>query len=76
MESLLLSDPPITQESWIQMIGCYKDAVDLPPPPTRVAISTMTAERVKLYQNVPPPGHPIPVGVQPVPVDDSIPEDE
>ena len=44
------------------------------PPPSIVAISIMTAERVELYQHVPLPGQPIPVGVQPLPVDDSIPE--
>ena len=50
--------------------------MDLPPPPIRVAIAIITAERVELYQNVPPPGQPIHVGVQPLPVDDSIPEDK
>ena len=47
-----------------------------PPPPDRVAISTMTPEWVKLYRNFPPPGQPISVGVQPFPVEDSTPEDE
>ena len=50
--------------------------MDRPPPPARVAIATMTAERVELYRPVPPLGQPIPVGVQPFLVDDSILEDE
>ena len=50
--------------------------MDRPPPPARVAIATMTAERVELYRHVPPLGQPIPVGVQPFLVDDSILEDE
>ena len=58
------------------MIGWYKDTVDLPPPPARVAIATMTEERVELYLHVAPPGQPISVGVQPFLLDDSIPEDK
>ena len=52
------------------------DAVDRPPPPAIVDVATMKAERVKLYRRVPPMGQPIPVGVQPFVVDDSIPEDK
>ena len=54
----------------------YKDAMDRPPPPSGVAIATMTEERVNIYQNVPPPREPIPVGDLPFLVDNTIPEDE
>ena len=62
VESLLTSDPSLILESWIRMRGWYKAAVDRPPPPDRVALDTMTAEREELYRNDPPPGEPIPVG--------------
>ena len=45
VESLLASDPPIIQEAWIRIRGWYKAAVDLPPPPERVSLATMTEER-------------------------------
>ena len=54
----------------------YRDAVDRPPNPARVAISTMTEERVELYWHVPFLGYPIPVVVQPFTVEDSITEEE
>ena len=38
--------------------------MDLPMPPSRVAITTMIAEWFDLYRQVPPPIHPIPLGVQ------------
>ena len=55
------------------MRGWYKGTVDRPPPPSRVAIYTITEEQVKLYRHISSPGQPIPVGVQPFLVDDSIP---
>ena len=58
------------------MRGWYKKAVDRPPPLSRVDIATMMAERVELYRYIPPPGHPIPVGLQPFQVDESILEDK
>ena len=76
IESVLTSNMPLIQEAWICMRGWYKDTLDRPPPPTRVAISTMTAESVDLYQNVLPSGQPIPMGVQPFPMENSIPEDK
>ena len=54
----------------------YKDAIDCPPPPSRVALATMTAEREELYWHFPSPGEPIPVGGLPLSVDYGIPEDE
>ena len=64
------------QEAWIRMWIWYKDDVDCPPPPARMAIPTITAEWADVYRKVPPPGQPTPMGVQPFLVDDSIPEDE
>ena len=43
VESLLASDPHIIQEAWIWMQGWYKDAIDHPSLPSRVAITTMMA---------------------------------
>ena len=58
------------------MWGWYKDAVELPPPPDRVAITTMTEERVELFQHFPSPVQPIPVGVNPFLVKHFILEDK
>ena len=58
------------------MRGWYKDASYHPPPLARVTISTMTTERFELYQNIPYQVQTIPMGVQPFPVDDSIPEEK
>ena len=57
--SLLASDPLLIREKWIRMRVLYKNAVDLPPAPGRVAISTITEEQVELYWHVPSPGQPI-----------------
>ena len=76
VDSLFTLDPPLIREAWIRMRGCYREKLDRPPPPAIVAISNMTAEQVELYRHVPPPGHPIPVGVQPLSMDDSILEDK
>ena len=43
------------------MRGWYKEAVDRPQPPDRVAPDTMTTERDELYQHFPFLGEPIPV---------------
>ena len=76
VESLLSSDLPLLREAWINMWGCYKEAVDRPTPPDRMAISTMMVNKVKLYQHFPPPGYLISVGVKPFLVNESIPEDQ
>ena len=48
--------------------------VEPPPLPARITINQMMVERVALYCHAPPPGRTIPVEVNPLPVDDSIPE--
>ena len=75
-ESLFASNPPLNREAWIQMWGWYKDAVDHPPPPSIVALATMTAKREELYLHAPPLGEPIPLEDLPFLVDYDIPEDE
>ena len=75
MESLLASDLPLIREAWIRIQGWYMEAFERPPPQAIVAVSTMTAVREELYQNVPSSGEPIPVEDTPfhLLVDDSIP---
>ena len=54
----------------------YKDVVYRPTPLARVAIATMMSKRVELYCHIPPLGQTLPVGMQPFPMENSIPEDE
>ena len=76
MESFLTSDLRLIRETCIRMMRWYKDNMDTPQPPSRVAITTMKAERVKIYRHVPPIGQSITVGVNPFLVENSTPEDE
>ena len=55
------------------MKGWYKAAFDRAPPPDQVTLKRITAERVDLYCQVPPPGENIPVSVQTFQVEDSVP---
>ena len=65
------------REAWQRLKGWYKAVVDYDPPPARVTLERIMAERVDLYSYVPSPGTNIPISVKPVPVDDSVPtEDE
>ena len=48
VESLLTYNPYLTKEVWTRMQRWYKDAANLPPPPS--------AERLDLYIQVPPLG--------------------
>ena len=52
----------------------YKDVVDRPPPPSRVTTDHMMAEQVYLYRHVPSLGQPIPVGVNPFPIELYVPK--
>ena len=72
VEALLGSDPPLIQEAWHRIQGWYKAAVDRAPPPARVMLERITAERVALYSRVPPPGDNIPVAIKPFKVDDLV----
>ena len=70
------ADPPLIQESWHSIKGWYKAAVDCAPPPARVTLEQITAERVALYSYVPPPGENIPISIRPFLVDESVPEED
>ena len=67
--------PPFIQEVWYRIQGWYKAAVDRAPPPARVTLKRITAERVALYSRVPPPGENIPVALEPFKVEDEVPEE-
>ena len=71
------SDPPLHQEAWHLIKGWYKAMVDRALPPAWVILERITAEQVKLYSYVQPPGTNIPISVQPLLVEKSVPmEDE
>ena len=76
VEALVGADPPIIQEEWQRIKGWYKAAVDRAPPPARVTLERITAERVELYSYVPPPGKNIPISVQMFPVEDLVPTED
>ena len=75
VEALVGADPPLIQEAWYRIQGLYKDAVDRAPPPARVTLERITAERVALYSHVPPPGDIIPVAIEPLVFEDLVPEE-
>ena len=76
VQRLLGSDPPLHRESCHWMKGWYRYEVDRVPPPARVTIKKIMAERVDLYSYVPPPGENIPIPVEPFPVDDLVPKED
>ena len=64
------------RESWQRLKGWYKAAVDRAPPPAQATLERIMVERVDIYSYVPSPGKNIPISVQPVPVDDSVPRED
>ena len=72
MEALVGADPPLIQEAWHRIHGWYKAAVDCAPPPTRVTIEKIAAERVALYSYATSPGENIPITIQPFQVNDLV----
>ena len=56
VEALVGADPPLIQEDWHRIQGWYKSAIYHAPPPARVTLERITAERVALYSYVPPLG--------------------
>ena len=76
METLNGSDPPLHREAWHQLKGWYQAVVDCDPPPARVTLEWIAAERVDLYSYVPTLGGDIPISVEPLPVDDSVPTED
>ena len=75
VEALVKADPPLIQEAWYRLQGWYKAEVDRAPPPARVTLKRITAERVTLYNRVPPPGDIIPVDIETFAVEDGVPEE-
>ena len=75
MEALVGSDTPLIQDAWHRIQGWYKAAIDRAPPPARVTLKRITADRVALYSHVLPPGDNIPVTIKPFGVKDSVPEE-
>ena len=69
------ADLPLIQEAWHRIQWWYKAAVDRAPPPARVTLERITAERVALYSRFPTPGDNIPVSIEPFVVEDSVPEE-
>ena len=57
------------------MKGWYAAAGDRPPKPCHETMGNKTAERVELYEHVPPPGEPIPTNVEPKEVEGACPGD-
>ena len=77
VEILLGPYPPLHQEPWHRIKVWYKAAFDYDLPPAWVTLGRITAQRVEMYSYIPPPGMNIPISVQPLLVEDSVPtEDE
>ena len=68
--------PHFTGKTWHQIMGWYKAAVDCTPPPARVTLERITAERVELYIYVPPPRTKIPISMQQFLMEDSMPTED
>ena len=62
-------------EAWRCLKGWYAAAGDRPPKPCHKTMAKQTAERVDLYERVPPPGEPIRINVEPNEVEDACPGD-
>ena len=73
VEALLGLDPPLHREAWKWIKGWYQAAVGRAPPPAWVTLEQITVDRLELYSYVLPPGADIPISVEPLPVDDSVP---
>ena len=72
VEALVEADLPLIQEAWYRIQGWYKATVDRAPPPARVTLKWITAERVALYSRFPPPGENIPVRIDRFEVEDKV----
>ena len=76
IKKLLVADYPLHKEAWHCMDGWCKDAVECNPPPARVTLKRIIAERVDLYHQVQPPGENIPTSVEPFQVEDLVPNED
>ena len=75
VEVLAKADPPLIQEAWYRIQGWYKAAADRTPPPARVTLNRITAERVVMYSRALPPGENTPVQIDPFEVEDKVPDE-
>ena len=64
------------QLGWDKANRWYRVARGAPVQPYFKSMAKQTAERVKLYSRVPPPGDPIPIDVSRFDVRDDEPDDE
>ena len=55
IESLLDLELPLVNEAWASIDECYKDTKNRDLPSAQITIKQIMAERVTLYQKVPPP---------------------
>ena len=79
METILTRHSSLPRKFWGRMQGWYSVAVDHAPPPARITLKRITAERKELYCAVPPPppsGENIAIYVPPSQIDNSLPIEE
>ena len=76
VEALLGEYPPNAKEVWRRMKGWYQAAAKRGPPPAQATLERITAERTELYSQVTSPGENIPVMVEPVIIDSSVPKED
>ena len=72
VEALMSLDPPLYRESWHQIKGLYRAAVDRAMPPAQVTLERKTVERVEMYSYVLPSGTNVLISVEPFSVDNSV----
>ena len=56
METILTGYPSLPSKLWGRMQGWYSAAVDHAPPPARITLKRITAERKELYRAFPTHG--------------------
>ena len=49
MDNLIASYPPLVKEAWSWIQGWYNMSTEIPPPPYRIMLAHIMAERVELY---------------------------
>ena len=76
IDTLLYSYTTLHKGTWYHMKGWYKTAANHAPPPTRLTLNQIMAERVVWYCRKPPLGDNIPISVDPFPLEDSITTEE
>ena len=76
VDMLLGSDPSLQWEAWHRLKGWYWAVFDRALSPAWVTLERIMAERVDLYSYVPPLGKNIPIYVETLPLDDSVPMED